>query len=244
MPGEYYRIGVVYVYDDESLSQAYNLRGCIYNNIDESNIDSTIDQSYIGHSEIFITAGNRCYNTRGVFRMPELEYQLKSSNYNICPIVLKANIKNEEVHALKKLGIKGYFFVRQARIPLFLGQGLSIGVSEAAGCPLIHNDKYGFGVFTPVAGDKHETAVNYYLQNNHIVWFNPDDQISIDSVSTDGKTTSTQLVTRSVKTKGLICAESFLVPQMQSILDASEFVLKPVAKYSLEGIEERMSNGQ
>jgi hypothetical protein len=31
---------------------------------------------------------------------------------------------------------------------------------------------------------------------------------------------------------------------MQSILDSSEFVLKPVAKYSLGGIEERMSNGE
>ena len=244
MPGEYYRIGIVYVYDDESVSQVYNLRGCVYNSLGESNIDPAINSANIGHSDILIGNHIKCFNTRGVFRMPEVVNQLISTESQIYPIVLKTNIKDEEIAELKKLGIKGYFFVRQARIPLFLGQGLSIGISEAAGCPLIHNDKYGYGVFTPVTGDKYETAVNYYLQNNHIVWFNPDDQISIDSVSVDGKTTSTQLVTRSVKTKGLICAESFLVPQMQSILDSSEFVLKPVAKYKLAGIEERMSGGE
>ena len=245
MPGEYYRVGVVYVYDDESLSQAYNLRGCVYNNIGESNIDQNIDSSRIGHSEILINDTHRCYNTRGVFRMPEIEFQLNSSEFNIYPIVLEASVKEEDAQSLKKLGIKGYFFVRQARIPLFLGQGLSIGISEAAGCPVIHSDKHGYGIFTPVSGSMNGDTANYYLYNNNIVWFDPSEKISINSVDIDGKTLHTQTVTRPVKTKGLILAESFLVPQMQSVLDASEFVLKPVAKYNLVGIEEHMlSNGE
>jgi hypothetical protein len=169
MPGEYYRVGIVYVYDDESVSQVYNLRGCIYNSLGESNIDPKIDSDNIGHSEILINNDPRCYNTRGVFRMPEIAYQLFSSKSHIYPIVLKASIKNAEVEYLKKLGIKGYFFVRQARIPLFLGQGLSIGVSEAAGCPVIHSEKYGYGIFTPVAGKTNDENVNYYLKNNNLV---------------------------------------------------------------------------
>lgn len=169
MPGEYYRIGIVYVYDDESVSQAYNLRGCVYNSLGESNIDPAINSANIGHSDILIGNYTRCFNTRGVFRMPEVVNQLISTESQIYPIVLKTNIKDEEIVELKKLGIKGYFFVRQARIPLFLGQGLSIGISEAAGCPVIHSDKHGYGIFTPVTGSMNDQVANYYLANNNIV---------------------------------------------------------------------------
>ena len=40
-----------------------------------------------------------------------------------------------------------------------------------------------------------------------------------------------------------MCADSYLIPQMQSVLDGSEFILKPVAKYSIAGIESVGTDG-
>ena len=175
MPGEYYRLGVVFVYNDESLSQAYNLRGCCFDHFGESNIDSSIDANTISYNEIFIGSGPKCYNTRGVFRMPETTSQIASTTTHIHPINLSATIPTEVLQTLKNdLEIRGYFFVRQSRIPLFLGQGLSIGISEGAHCPLLrsvvkNNDNtetIRYGVCTPL--DKSEGSNDYFLSEHRI----------------------------------------------------------------------------
>ena len=175
MPGEYYRIGVVFVYNDESLSQAYNLRGCYFNHFGESNIDDSIDANTISYNEVFIGDGQKCYNTRGVFRMPETNSQITSNTTHIYPINLSATIPTDVLQVLKNdLEIRGYFFVRQSRIPLFLGQGLSIGISEGAHCPLLrkvvknsdNTETVRYGVCTPL--DKSEGSNDYFLSEHRV----------------------------------------------------------------------------
>lgn len=173
MPGEYYRLGVVFVYNDESTTQVYNLLGCYYSSLGQSNIDPTIDNSLISYNNVFVQEGNpRCYNTRGVFRIPEQEYPLETKNTkHVYPIVFNAKLNSNVISEFEKLGIRGYFFVRQARLPLFLGQGLSIGISEGAYCPMIGREftldagtehevkKYKYGINTPVYGELNSANV-------------------------------------------------------------------------------------
>jgi hypothetical protein len=169
MPGEYYRIGVVYVYNDESTSQVYNLRGCYYSNIEESNINNIIDSNSIDYNKILINEGPECYNTRGIFRMPDLEYQLSDTRGHIYPIVLKAIVNKTIISELEKLNIRGFFLVRQARIPLFLGQGLSLGVSETAHCPLLRKSAESdiYGINTPLQQSSGDDSV--YLSDDHML---------------------------------------------------------------------------
>lgn len=56
---------------------------------------------------------------------------------NITPINLKFYIPSYVLEELHRLDIKGYYFVRQSRIPIFLTQGFSIGVSNNAYIPLL-----------------------------------------------------------------------------------------------------------
>ena len=244
MPGEYYRLGIVFVYNDESLSQAYNLRGCWYSMMGESNIDSSIKDENINYNNLFINkSDHRCFNTRGIFRMPEIENQVVSENsYHTCPIVLEASVPESVIEILtSQLEIRGYFFVRQPRIPLFLGQGLSIGISDAANCPLLHKQGQSddYGIFSPVrktTTEENRTKVhNGYITDNELLWFNSTENITKTDVEGDDGTPVKGK--RSVKVRGLLCSDAFLVPQLQSIFDGSTFTLKPAASFRLASFE-------
>jgi hypothetical protein len=48
------------------------------------------------------------------------------------------------LNKLHSLGVIGYFFVRTKRIPTNLFQGLSIGIDEYSGIPLLNNTAESF----------------------------------------------------------------------------------------------------
>lgn len=99
---------------------------------------NTFDSVYYDKDETFKTSD--CYNyenAKGVcsfaFNIPE---QSKHDNHNPEIYYIRFHIPAELKTHLKKY-VKGYFFVRQTRIPLILAQGITIGIDNESGTPTI-----------------------------------------------------------------------------------------------------------
>lgn len=201
-PGEIYRFGVVYIFEDNSLSPVMDVQGIDFNLLQEKDqyadkkifecqiLDSS-EKAYPKPSEYaqqFFTQENAhnsspaeewqypCYlydtesgyfnqllrtNSRGVVRFPDLnsiydDIDARDGVVTPTPIYIefdmsligweRAFVKDEndynQNHSIesgsafpdwkdvfKKHKIKGYFFVRQKRIPMTLAQGLVIGLT-------------------------------------------------------------------------------------------------------------------
>ena len=142
-PGELYRLGVVYILKDGSLSPVFNIRGAtnipvysepIYKVDQDFNTKSLSDiLSEINYSEEnFMIIGGKAANenAKGIIQFT------KDSN-NIFPIV-GVNIKTngKVIDELKKY-VKGFFFVRQKRMPLTLCQGVVVGLDNESKTPTL-----------------------------------------------------------------------------------------------------------
>ncbi len=152
-PGELYRLGVVYILKDGSLSPVFNIRGAtnipIYNNEniykiedDFSSIDSetgekkSLEQilSEIDYSEEdYMIIGGKAENenAKGVIQLKDEKH---NSSFPILGVNIKANY--QVIKELKKY-CKGFFFVRQKRMPLTLCQGLVIGLDKESRTPTL-----------------------------------------------------------------------------------------------------------
>ena len=87
-PDEIYRLGVVYIMNDDSLSPVFNLRGCEFKELNESNLhkpyvdlyDDSGKINYIDKDE-FIFNGQYLDNTMGVFKNPATSQNRVVQNY-------------------------------------------------------------------------------------------------------------------------------------------------------------------
>lgn len=162
---ELYRFGIVYIMSDNSLSPVFNVRGIEklgpttkYSKIpmwkkDQSNV--TIRNYIVSEEETYkIITENVSYgdndlenskenndleNSKGVVSInmpPSDTQQIYSINFKVAHEVIDF-IKN-------KLNIKGFFFVRQKRIPTILCQAYTIGVDKESNTPIlpIEDSKY------------------------------------------------------------------------------------------------------
>ena len=155
-PGELYRLGVVYILKDGSLSPVFNIRGGT--NIPTLQYDSEhgvykyqykIDQEFAknekpfktilqeieySESDYMIIGGQIANeNAKGVIQLSETRNQ-GSQPFPILGIQITTH--KEVVKELKNY-VKGFFFVRQKRIPLTLCQGLVIGVDNVSRTPTL-----------------------------------------------------------------------------------------------------------
>lgn len=157
---EMYRVAIVYIMNDYSLSDPYNIRGRDFTantiaSISESNIDNVYSKrniynvdaignrtrNYIEEEEGFIsnpTITNVLENSRGVVKIggASIKSQIDGDNQAILPISVKIIIPDEVREELKTY-TKGFFFVRQKRVPTILCQAYSIGHDKASGLPLL-----------------------------------------------------------------------------------------------------------
>lgn len=147
---EYYRFGIVYILSDGTLSPVFNVRGVI--NLTEStkcktypfienNVRKyiTFDEStyILSEENLEENTGENPQNTfqenaGGVVKIDQqniAEQTIFSINFYIDPEVL-SYIKNT-------LKCRGFFFVRQKRIPTILCQGYIIGVDPQSHTPVI-----------------------------------------------------------------------------------------------------------
>lgn len=128
---EIYRFGVVYIMDNGSLSPVFNIRGI--NGVPEINEEDSytkLDNDFnIDYDTQLINSGT-LENSAGVCRIVDT-----SGGQYFKVRHFKFKIKSEYLEKIQDKGVKGYFFVRQKRIPLILCQAFMIGRDTYSGIP-------------------------------------------------------------------------------------------------------------
>ena len=186
-PEEYYRFGIVYILNDFTLSPVFNIRGVDLSNnptITSKDIYELIDNK---PTRVFINVDNNGYltgknnfeNSKGVIKFPK-ETVIKSDGVYPLAINFNFKIKNSEydgdvdlITELKKY-TRGFFFVRQERIPTILAQGCTIGKTK---------NEYGNLPVLPVGLTKTAT-IQGFLDNDRLL---NKKNISIDSTKFENK---------------------------------------------------------
>lgn len=145
---EIYRFGIVYIYNNNTLSPVFNILGNEYT--EEDNTDDL--SSYTNYENLYpiFNKNNRVY----IKIDPETHNIIGSDKYNnlgvsrLQHIISKTDIisikfnilyKNDFIDQLKKMGISGFFFVRQKRIPMVLAQGLVLNHARYLHVPIYHD---------------------------------------------------------------------------------------------------------
>lgn len=144
-PTEYYRFGIVYILNDGTLTPVFNIRGGDLSIKTESN-PWTLLKNLNCNDEGLVENSIFYENVKGVIKFPN--ESLEDQNYCIRPLSLKIEFQDEQKINSEvgywdelKTKIKGYFFVRQNRIPTFYAQGLVIGktINNYGNIPVIKN---------------------------------------------------------------------------------------------------------
>ena len=213
-PDEIYRLGIVYIMNDDSLSPVFNLRGCEFKSVyDKSNTSKTADNNnlvgrntntlykdgkiqYIDRNT-FINGERYLDNSFGVFKTPFVSV-VDYTSREVNPLYFKFEFKPEVIKELKKYKVKGYFIVRQKRIPTIVAQGLSIGVDNSSHIPMIK------------CGDKYQTEG--FLTKNRLLSQTFEDRIKYTSDK---------------ECSGLLCLDANVNKVLQSTFDSSDFILQP-----------------
>ena len=147
-PGELYRFGVVYILKDGSLSPVFNIRGATGLQAGQSKVYSvetrfleqgaTLDSvlAEIDYSEddfmlVGGTASNE--NAKGVVQFDSRAGTIEEP-FPIVGVNIRAN--KLVIEDLKNY-VKGFFFVRQKRMPLTLAQGIVIGLDNESRTPTL-----------------------------------------------------------------------------------------------------------
>ena len=146
---ELYRIGVVYILPNGELTPVFNIRGAT--NIYLNKSDKTEQTFSYTNFPIYNENGERVYvdydtNTNYVIQGTQ---QVSAINENVMGVIrikspedtniiysLDIRIDEDSIQELKKY-VKGYFFVRQERMPLILAQGITIGIDQVSRTPTI-----------------------------------------------------------------------------------------------------------
>ena len=232
-PDEIYRLGVVYIMNDDSLSPVYNLRGCEFKKLNESNIHAPYENLYSGNGkdkkiiyvnkDDFIFNGQYLDNTMGVFKNPSISKDFMIQNHKDSktnPLYYQIMFSSEVVSELKKLKVKGAFIVRQKRIPTIIGQGLTVGVDATSYIPTLWDNNFK-------NSDKTKGAyiTEGFLSSNRLL------------LDTYG---SRELSSRKKQSSGLLCLDACVSPVLQSMLDGSDFTLQKVYQNgNLKRIDDR-----
>ncbi len=139
-PDEMYRMGIVYVLNNDSLTEAYSLRGCDFNEVGKTSNLPDDDSLYVANSQTLnylpvdkFLANHSLDNTYGVFRTPKCSI---INNKSVNPLYFKFTLSAEVQAELAKRGVKGYFFVRQKRLATTLCQGFTMGINKVCHIPM------------------------------------------------------------------------------------------------------------
>lgn len=136
---EYYRFGIVYILSDFTLSPVFNIRGLdlslnqsnkLFDIYDENGKRIYIDSDSDGY---IINKSNDFENIKGVIKFPNNQVIFEDG---VKPLGIKFTFQTDDnnlnvIDELKKY-TKGFFFVRQKRIPTILAQGCTIGKTKDA----------------------------------------------------------------------------------------------------------------
>ena len=170
-PDEIYRFGIVYIFNDNSLSPVINLQGIDFSKV---NIDDDFAKLFFqndpatGETKDYLFEEDGLYfnkeyrtNSRGVIKFPKLQVKTVKEgalipkplyiNFDLSYIGRTDYNKDNGItykDVFKKHNIKGFFFVRQKRVPTILGEGLVIGLThkECGALPVIKSKSTSFTI--------------------------------------------------------------------------------------------------
>ena len=168
-PDEYYRFGVVFIFDNNLVSNVFNIQGVDFDKLKNvTNYNSVFipklgeaadpyqnepenyifDENYMTNSKGVVKFSKRCLfnGVKDTFIPKTVGIEFDLSN-------ITAGLKNftgGEFAYLKSLHIKGLFFVRQKRIPSIIAQGMVIGLTDKdhGSIPVVKNDKGSWATFS------------------------------------------------------------------------------------------------
>lgn len=232
-PEELYRLGIVYIFLDDSISPVYNLRGCKFTieyyedafNPDKNHLTNfkygasedsnnsfttlykdrnTGEVNVISKEDFFLAGSSFLANTKGVFKFPRINIQNHIAKTTE-PIGLKFTLNSDLITELSKYKVKGFFFVRQKRIPNVIAQGYSIGVDKVSYIPMLFDQK--------LKTDKYQDGMYFtesFINSKRVLSTSYKDRI---------------IKTGSKQSSGLLCVDAMVNHQIQSMLDNSEFLL-------------------
>ena len=163
-PDEYYRFGVVFIFNNNLLSPVFNIQGVDFQTLSKDSDPSEVflDQDgepFTTEPEDYIFKKEYMTNSKGVVRFSQrsviegvadvltpktygITFDLSKIALSEGPAIEEAESNNISVEqTLLKYGIKGLFFVRQKRIPSIIAQGLVIGLTgkDYGALPVIKN---------------------------------------------------------------------------------------------------------
>ena len=181
---EIYRLGIVYILNDYTLSPVFNIRGIkelSANTAWSSKLQNTIRNSTINIQEDnIIEDSGGLENNKGIFKIKHSINETKGlypifSSSGIRPIGIKIKFNSDVItNELEGLPTftKGFFIVRQKRIPTILAQSVGISTTNHGKLPVIKaGDKYPIDSFL----DKDSTGKPalghsvYNLDDVHVV---------------------------------------------------------------------------
>lgn len=190
---EFYRLGIVFILSDNTLTDVFNIRGAeLDSNILETdyNQDSFITdgvRNYINYDEQYYRIGNsEIYeNARGVIK-------INCPDYNTV-IGIDISVPQEVINYLRDtLKVRGWFFVRQKRIPTTLCQAYTIAIDKESHTPILPIQE------TTQEGDEQVTTKKYITES----FFNTERVITHDF-----QTRLRNLEENQVLMQGAICPE-------------------------------------
>lgn len=159
---EIYRFGIVFIKNNNTLTPVYDIRGYDLSNKLESfktdfyekdDLITYDETTFEINSKYKLTENDILENARGVCYIPG---QNKLTNI----IGIKVKTVPAVIEYLKELNIKGYFIVRQKRIPTTLCQAYTIGIESESHIPVIPNQE-GKYVYESFLSDKSENYVYF-----------------------------------------------------------------------------------
>lgn len=181
------------VYKDLSTLKYYK-----YTNNALSLIDaSEVKMNYLTRDD-FLNKGKFLDNTFGVFKNPDAAI-FDYTNSKVQPLYYELSISNEIQELLKEYKVKGYFFVRQERIPTTLGQGFSVGIDRSSYVPMLYD------------GEKYFSE-SFVSNGSRLLTQTYEDRI---------------VKTPYIQCSGLLSLDACVNPTLQSNYDGSEFILHP-----------------
>lgn len=234
---EIYRFGVVYLMSNGTLSPVFNIRGAFFNDYEQQynnfRIYNTVDgqeiRNYITYNEdtgIIYKSSEEEGETRDIDSTESLEnvygvVRIESGEdaeiNNVIGIRIEIDDKERLFQEFGKYDIKGYFFVRQKRIPLRLCQALTIGVDGESNTPLLYTDN----TINVNSDSKQDIGDTFYITERFL---------------TDSKILTHTLEDRlycvktsSVNTYGAICPEYDInSPYLNTLFCGDEYVVEQV----------------
>ena len=231
-PDEFYRLGVVYVLEDGTHTDVFNLRGCCFSNDYRTNISS--DDKYIINgikqnlpTKTFLDKTLWCRNTYGVFRNPgfdDINPIIDYSKKKVIPLHYEISLTDEDaIQELKNCGVKYCFFVRQKRIPTILFQGFSLDVDKNSGSPMIKDE---FGSYTESFLTNRASPMNRELG----LITSPEETLSAAKAYSYTNTTNGS---------ALISPDVSFIPDLQTTLCGSKMQIEKISETCIPELNKR-----